>query len=201
MGVLKNQYLYAHAMCSFTFFVIQEDFSFMAPALRRNLQVWRRKHRRLFLAFFWTCGILFGIWISFLAGSSSFSLMRGAPGATVSINALLLTATLPFLLSALAVFLSGPEWLLPVSLVCGFLYGYIGLLVFRTFGSAGWLIRPMLCFSICASAPLLFLYWQCLFASNRKMFLFETFFFLSCAVLIASFDYSHVSPFLASLIF
>ena len=201
MGVLNFRCFYTCAMYSFIFFIIQEDFSFMAPVLHHNLQVQRRKGLTLFLAFFWLGGILFGLWISCYAGDPLLSMMRSAVVSSVSIVGLMLAAALPFLLSAFAVFISGPGWLLPVSFVDGFLYGFACLTVVRAYGSAGWLIRPILCFSICASAPLTYIYWLRRVHNAQKPSVMETFFFLSCAVLIASIDYSLISSFLAELIF
>lgn len=200
MGELKIGCFYARAMYSFLFFIIQEDFSFMAQKFHPDLQVWWRKGCTLFLAFFWLTGILFGAWISVAAGEPLLSLMRGAFSSSVSIVGLLLVTTLPFLLSALAVFLSGPGWLLPLSFGNGFLYSYVCLTVLRCFGSAGWLVRLLLCFGICMMTPVLYFFWLRHISGERKNIFGEVFFLFSLAVLIASIDYSLVSPFLANLI-
>lgn len=200
MGVLKIGCFYARAMYSFIFFIIQEGFNFMALLFHPDLQVWRRKGSRFFLAFFWLTGILSGAWISVSAGAPLLSLMRSALNGSVSVVGLLLVTTLPFLLSALAVFLSGPGWLFPLSFGYGFVYAYVSLAVLRSFGSAGWLIRFLLCFSVSAVTPILYFFWLRHVAGDGNNTVSEVFFFLSLAVLIGSIDYSLVSPFLAGLI-
>lgn len=173
----------------------------MAFSFHHDLQARWRNLFTLFLAFSWLGGIFFGVWISCFAGGPLLSLMRNAFVCDVSIFGLLLTATLPFLLSALAVLISGPEWLLPVSFVCGFLYGHVCLTAIRAFGLAGWLIRPILCFSISTAAPLTYLFWLRIIHQEQRFSKLEALSFLSFAVLIGSLDYSLISPFLADLLF
>ena len=200
MGVLKNSFLDSHACFSLPFFIIQEVFPFMACGFGQDLQTRRRKAYTLFLAFFWFAGIFSGILISRHADSTVLSLMRSAVDSAVSIVGLLSAACLPFLLSALAVSLSGPGWLLPVGFVNGFLYSYVSMTVFRSFGFSGWLLRPLLCFSMVSVAPALYCFWLRLISAGRESFFSETAFFLSLALLIGSVDYSLISPFLARLI-
>lgn len=201
MGVLKNWSFYAHAISSLPFFIIREDIRFMASGFQLDLQAKRRKGYTLFLAFFWFAGIVLGIWISVLAGTPLLSLMRSNFGSAVSIVGLLLAACFPFLISVFTVLISGPGWLLPVGFANGFLHGYICLAVIRSFGSAGWLLRLLLCFSIVSSAPVLYLFWLRLISRGKDGFFSETLFFFALTVLIGSIDYSLVSPFLADLIF
>lgn len=173
----------------------------MTPSIHIDLQALWRKASSFVLAIFWICGILFGVWICYLAGDSLIALMRRAVFCSVSIVGLLTVASFPFLLSALAVSISGPGLLLPVCFAGGFLYGYCSFAVFRSFYAVGWLIRPLLCFGIFTMAPVTYLYWLRHISGERKPCRMEIFFFLCIAVLVGTIDYSLISPFLAELLF
>lgn len=160
---------------------------------------WRKGSWR-FLAFFWICGVVSGVWIYAGAGSSVSSLMRSIPYGAVSIVRSLSVAIVPFLLSAIAVFLSCPLLLLPISFCDGFLYGFISLAALCCFGSAGWLVRLLLCFTIITVAPLNFWFRLRHISGERAASKTEILFFLSLCILVGSIDYSCISPLLAMLL-
>lgn len=200
MGDLKIRHHYARAIYSLPFFIIHRELTFMAQSFLLDSKPRGRKVSRLFLAFFWVCGILFGVWICCLAGGPFLSAMRSALFRPVSIIGLLLTATLPFLLSALAVFISGSAWLLPLSFLSGFMHGAVSFAAYLSFGFAGWLLRPLLCFSAWATAPAAYWFWLRHISGSQRLSLGEACCFLSFAALIGSLDHSYISPFLAKLI-
>lgn len=172
----------------------------MARFLHYHLPDLWRKGAWFFLAFSWLSGLICGICAFSCAGNSAFSVMRGAFSGSVSIVGLLGVTVLPFLFSAFAVFISKPGLLLVASFGKAFLASYVSLAVMLAFGSAGWLIRWLLCFSSCAAAPLLYWYWLRYISGERKFSGFEVFLLISLLIFIGSLDYCVILPFLAGLI-
>ena len=173
----------------------------MAVFVLPCIPIHKRKLSRLFLAFCWVSGILAGVWVSCLTGDILLSLMRRALMAPVSISGLLTAATFPFLISALAVFLSCPSWLFLFSFLDGLLYGLSFFALYSCFASTGWLLRSLLCFSALVSAVLTFWYRLRYISGERKFSYTEFLLFGAFAVLIGSIDYAYVAPLLARLLF
>lgn len=177
---------------------LQEDEIFMARFLHQDFLP--RDHRRnhWILAFFWVAGLAFGTFSAFAAGPSLFLMMRGAAHGSLSIVSLLATLYLPFLLSAFAVFLSAYWLIFPLSFAKGFLFAFVSAGIVGAFGSAGWLFRLFLCFADHLSAPVLYWFWMyCL--NNQSGIRLQFLLTGSCLFLIASTEYSVISPFLADL--
>lgn len=159
-----------------------------------------RKNPMVFLASFWTLGLLSGAACSVSASDSIVPLMHAAAECCVSITGLLTAILLPFLLSALAVFIQVPRLIYPIAFCKAFLVSFLGLGVMIAYGSAGWLVRLLLMFGDCCITPLLFWYWnRQLSAQHRRSFGLTTTVFLA-ALCIGSFDYCIVTPFLAAVI-
>lgn len=147
----------------------------------------------------WTAGLLIGTLFAARGDNSCFSMMRPAAGCRASIVGLTVAAVLPFLLAAYAAFISRPGFLLAVCGCKAFCLGYIGCLAGNAFGSAGWLIQPLLQFTSLCTAPLLC--WFCFrnlsgsaptVGRDLRICIFP-------AILAAGIDYTVVSPFLAKL--
>lgn len=167
--------------------------------LNRKLPHFSRRMMFLLLAFSWCLGLVLGLWSSAMAGESLVPLMQSAASARVTITGLLTAISLPFLLSALAVFL-GRWWLfLPIAFGKAFLIAFTGYGVFVSFGSAGWLMRVLLMFSDCACAPLLLWLWIHGITAERRRVLSVAGPAL-LALAIGSVDFYVVSPFLAMLL-
>ena len=81
--------------------------------LHESPEFWR-KGTTVFLALSFLIGLVSGILIFFAAGESFLSLMRSAFYSPVSIVGLLCVTALPFLFSAIAVFLSQPWLMFPI---------------------------------------------------------------------------------------
>ncbi len=126
--------------------------------------------------------------------------MRGTLWAPVSIVGLLLVTTLPFLISALAVYLAKPGLLLGICFGKAFLTAFVSVGFFQAFGYAGWLLRWLLAFSSCASAPVLYWFWLRYLPGTRRLCVWEAVSLLSLGVLAASVNFSVISPFLVRLI-
>ena len=125
------------------------------------LDLWQRTCKYI-LAFTWIFGLLLGVYAAAHSGNS-FSLMMRGYDFTVSISGLLLMNALPFLLSALAVYLSQPILLLTVVAFKAFLFGYCCCGLMTVYGDDFWLMQLLLMFSDLALSPLLMWFWvRCL---------------------------------------
>ena len=152
------------------------------------------------LAFFWICGILFGIWISSFSDGHTASLMRSVPYDTVTIVGLVVNTFLPFLLSAFAVSVFGRWLLYPIAFCKGVLNAFVSMGIFQCYGCAGWLIRLFLCFSDVYSLPLLYLLWLRLLDKEDFNGIRAVFLYLAPVFCIGSIDFCLISPFFADLI-
>lgn len=159
----------------------------------------RRKGLRLLLALAWLSGWLCGLLLAFLSDDFLISLMRGTLTAPVSIVRLLGASTLPFLISAFAVFLLRPI-LLPVCFLRAFLSGLFAGGLMRAFGPSAWLLRFFLMFGDTLTAPILYWFWLRGVERRCRPSFWETAACISAAILIGSVDYRFISPFLARLI-
>lgn len=154
---------------------------------------------KILLLVSWSIGLICGIAYAFQADSSFSSLMHSAALSPVSIVSLLIVLFLPFLISAIAVFLSRPVLLMPLAFTKAFSFGACAFAADLAFSSAGWLLRSMLMFSDLLTVPVLIWFWlRCLkgdrFRSCRDLAICAGF-----IVLIGNFDFYIVSPFLAML--
>ena len=162
------------------------------------LPITNRRICGIFLAIVWVIGLALGAVLSMQAGDRYFLLMRWAADRQVSIVGFLASAFLPFMLSALAVYISKPILLYGICFADAFLLSLCGCVAMTAFGSAGWLVRLLLQFSDCCMAPILF--WFSIRCISGSSFWKD---FSLCAVisaLVGSIDYCFVSPFLVMLI-
>ena len=155
---------------------------------------------RWLLAIFWITGILSGILISYVAGSSVSSLMRSYLYGSVSIVSLVLVLYLPFLLSAIAVSFSGSVLLFPLAFLKGFLFSFVAMGIFQIYGAAGWLLHWFLCFSDLISLPLLYWYWMRLLDTAPSAAIRDGLLLLAPVYCIASMDYCLVFSYFADMI-
>lgn len=159
-----------------------------------------RKACRSVLAFCWLGGLAFGVALSFRAGFLPSYWMRRAVLAPVSIRRLLCVTGLPFFLSAFAVYACHPLWLWALAFGKGTLLSFVGLAVYSGWGSAGWLVRLLICFGGVAGAPLLYGYWLRHMDLCRGFSFAEAAWLLAAAGVIGSIQYFVIVPFLARLI-
>lgn len=170
----------------------------MTRFVHYDLPDWWRRWSRFLLAVFWILGLMFGVFLSFSAGGSFVSLMRLACDSPVSIIALLMTILLPFLLTALAVYVSEPRLLLIFCFLKAACFSFVSVLAFRAFASAGWLVRCLLMFADICTLPLLYGSWNRHIAGDTKLRIGDLG-ILSGAILACCLDYACISPFLAEL--
>ena len=158
-----------------------------------------RKYRIVFLAFIWCLGLWCGIGLCFSAGESIVSLMRMVARHPVSIVNLLAVNLLPFLFSAVFVYLRSWHWLSALCFFKATLFGFVSAGVYFAFGDAGWLVWPMMMFSDFLCLIPLWLYWiSC--TGNRYGFSPYLRICLTAVIFIIGLDYRFIAPCLVQVI-
>ena len=143
-----------------------------------------------------TCGLL-GLAAGILAASATDSLpslMRLAACCPVSI--VLLLPVLPFLIAAWAVSIEQWNILWVTVFLRYFAWGFLAAGCLRCFGTAAWLVQPMLQFTDNLSLVLFSLYCFSLRAREKRLLAAA----VTGTVLAAIIDCSVISPFLVSLL-
>lgn len=158
-----------------------------------------RKGGTLILAFFWTAGLMFGILLFNRTGYFGFSLMRGSVFGSVSIVWFLAVSIFPLLFSALAVFLSFPCFLLLISFVKAFSFGYMLAGLHFTWSNAGWLVRLAVLFHEYFLIPLLYWFWMKHISGEEKCTFWEIFSLASCGILVIVGTYRVITPFFTEI--
>ncbi len=152
----------------------------------------------LYIVAVWSIGLCLGIWIGQevsypLSGYLSLACSRPASPVVVA-------SVLPLILIWLSVWRTSPGLIFPVLFMKAFLDGILLIAVSRAFGTASWLLAPMLLFSDRISTFIL------LFASAKYLtgdlvshhrWFFLCFVVLICVLLI---DYLCVSPCLITFV-
>ena len=147
----------------------------------------------------WTFGLIFG---ALVARNSVHLPMMICSIATQapSLLHLLIVALLPFLFTALAVYLSKPWLIVPIALLKAFCFAFCTFGVVLAFGSAGWLVQLFLLFTDTCVIPILIFSWlRYLSHTERSM----RGLLIVCSVAafsIAMVDYFVISPFLLRLV-
>lgn len=159
-----------------------------------------RKSRKLLLALSWVSGLGFGGILFRYTGSDLVSLMPLAASGQPSITGLLISASLPFLFSAFAVYWNSLSMLYGICFLKALLIGYFSCGIFAAFGSAGWLVRCMLLFTDYFGAALLFHYCLRHISGPRVVSGVEFVGYSGLFFLAAGMDYSCISPFLRHLL-
>lgn len=152
------------------------------------------------LAFCWFSGIALGALTGCSAGDSAISLMRAVSDFDVSIVALFFSQVLPFLISAIAVYIHAPWLLLLISFGKAFTFSFCASILTLAYGSAGWLLRLLLMFSDFCLCPVLLLFWARHIFADQKLNLSDC---CACLMVIAAivyWDHSFVSPFLHTVL-
>jgi len=150
----------------------------------------------LALLLFWFFGLIAGVFLFLYAGTPTFSLMHRIPCGTVTIVSLLITGSIPFLLTAYAVLLSRPWLIFAICLCKACLFSFVLMGISVAFSSSGWLIRSLLLFSDSIYCSILSFLWLRIL-SGRKSHCFAV------TVCCISFSYTAfyiISPFAACLI-
>ena len=158
-----------------------------------------RPRELLFLSA-WIVGISAGMLTAIGIDDSILPVMRLAASCRVSIVVLFLMASIPFLITAFAVFIHQYPILLIICFVRSYGFGCLAWLIVRSFGSAAWLMQPMIQFSdgILLVVYVLYGLWHCShWERNPKRPVLVCMFITAVVTII---DYLAVSPFLVSLL-
>lgn len=147
----------------------------------------------------WITGFAAGIFVSKRAAPLFLSLMRGLSFDSVSIVGLIVTAGVPFLISAFAVIYSRPAILLSVCFLKAFFYTLSSACLMLQYGEGGWLIRWCLMTHESLSLPVLYLFWLRYFRSGKFPSATECIWLGSLEILILTFAYRIAAPLYAGL--
>ena len=170
----------------------------MKFSISESSLVWRKCCRWL-LALSWITGLFVGAFIAYLAGDPLFSLMRMALCRPVSIVSLLLTTCLPFLISAIAVYISKPDLLPLIALLKGVSFSMVSIAVFHAFGTAGWMMRSLVMFTDLAALPVLYVFWHRHISGEFPVSM-RDFGYVLVLCAVCSLDVYWITPFLADFI-
>lgn len=158
----------------------------------------RKRHA---LGLFWIAGLLAG-GLFFLFGAERLvPLMLVFLRGNVSIVLFFCLIFLPPFLSIFAASTRMRGLLYIIAFGRAFLYSFASVALLISFGSAGWLVRFLLCFSGFFSSPFLYWLWLCCLRTGSGPSSLEVFFFVSVLLLIGSIDYRLIMPFWADLYF
>lgn len=165
-----------------------------------NLTLFQRNRNLFIFTVCWLSGLLAGFILAAEANGTLLSLMRLAAVSRVSIVWLLLSAALPFLITAYSVFINNFLILFGISLTDAFAFSYCAGVIFRSFGSAGWLVQPMLQFTGTVLGA--FFCWFCIRRCSKKRICLKKDLVLCLIIsaVVVVIDFLLVSRFLGMLI-
>ena len=123
----------------------------------RNLTSVRQHSCKFVILILWTVGFWLGVCFAAFADNLT-SLMRAFCEESVSIVGLFLVPFFPFLISAVAVFLSASLILYLTCFCKSFLLGFSVCIVSSAFSGGGWLICALLLFTDLLTVPALLLF-------------------------------------------
>lgn len=169
-------------------------------AIHSAVPSWWRRASRWLLALFWCTGLSLGVYTASSADSASISLMRLAVCSPVSIVGLLSVYLLPFLLTALAVFLFKSWFFLPISFLKAFAFGWCARAVTLSFGDSSWLIQLLFLFSDSSLLTVMCWFWIRHISGSGATVIRDAAICIVVFIVFGMLDYCCVSPFLAMLI-
>jgi hypothetical protein len=145
-------------------------------------------------------GLFAGIFIAARIDPSLLVVVRRASSCRVSTVGSFLTAMLTFLIAAYAVLIHNDLLLCLISFLRGFGFGCLAWLSVRAFGTAAWLVQPLLQFSdgFVLLTYILFGIWVC--RRKEQKLHWAVVLCIVIAAAVSAYDYLAVSPFLASLL-
>lgn len=143
----------------------------------------------------WILGLAFGYCHGLRSGDMLSACFSAAGRLRISAVAHAASVLLPFALSALAAFFI-PFALFPLAFLKAFIYGLTIACVRSAYGSAGWLMLPLLVFAESISVPVYLWFWSSLLEQGRSALCKKMFITISALFVICAFDCCVISPFL-----
>lgn len=114
-----------------------------------------------FVLSFWLIGLIFGSWIALQFSDASILLLRSAACSKTYIYVFLVSLGAPFIITIITVWLRKQFLIYPVAFLKSSCFAICAVCIFRSFGSAGWLVSRLLLFSESLGVvPLLFLWFN-----------------------------------------
>ena len=163
-----------------------------------RVALYLRKPGQHLLCVTWLIGLSAGIFVSSLASSSFYLLMRSAVFCKVSIVSLLLSTFLPFFFSAYALS-ANQQWLIvPVCFIKAFLFSAIACGLLFSYGTAGWLLVVFLLFCDICTIPLLWLFWFCHLDQDKTLHILDFTCFGGTCVCVVGMYYYWITPYIAN---
>jgi hypothetical protein len=142
------------------------------------------------LFLFWSFGMLTGLYVISNATATVLPVIYLSYAVRPTLFSLILTQTLPLLLSCVVCWLGKPTLILPIVFTKAFTFAICTFGVIMAYGDAGWLVRWIILLS--DSCSVVFLLWFCLRRlSSRSTSLFND--LLICYIAIVVICYSHNS--------
>lgn len=172
----------------------------MNSVFKRFCSYFFRNYRFLYLAFAMIAGVVLGVYLAMQSADSFMTLMRTAAGCRMSIVGLIASRFLPFLFAAFAVYISKHWLLISVFFIKGCAITWCGCLTVAAFGSAGWLVQPLLQFSDFLLLPVLFWFSIRRIVQTRDAIWRDLKICGAAFVLAGALDYCIISPFLVMLL-
>ena len=170
---------------------------FLYPGFKFGL----RKPGQHLLATAWLLGLSAGIFVAIHASSSFFLLMRSAIFCKVSIVCLLLSGSLPFLLSAYA-FSFNQDWLvIPVCFLKAFLFSSVACGLLLSYHIIGWFLVIYLLFCDICTFPPLWLFWLNHFHRNKSVSILDILCVCGVHIFVVAVYSCWISPFASNHIF
>ena len=142
----------------------------------------------------WFTGFAAGIFICKRAVPLLTSLMRGMCFDSVSIVGLIVSAGVPFLISAFAVIYSRPALVLAVCFLKACLYMICAASLMVHYGGSGWLIQWLLMAHESLSLPVLYLFWRRCFRFGKLPPATECIWLGSLEILVVTLAYRLAAP-------
>ena len=160
----------------------------------------RSQYSEFIFSFLWCCGLFFGALFSSECSNFFSFWMRTMDPSGVSIVWLFTALFLPFLFSAVAVYLHQSWLLFLLAFIKAFIFGLCLCGVASACGSAGWIICVLLFFSESSLFPVLFFCMKRFLGRPGYFSKTEITGLAALVFLIVSIDRCVISPFLANLI-
>lgn len=114
---------------------------------------------QFFLSLTWLFGMLFGFLFAVIACKNQQNFYVFSLSSDVSVVAMLLSATVPYVLSAVILHFGNSYYLLPIVFIKSFFFFYSSFCILSVYSDAGWLARVLLMFSSSANAVILLWFW------------------------------------------
>lgn len=165
-----------------------------------DLKIFWQHSCKILVPICWILGLILGFCFGGSAGDSFLLMMRDLDQMIVSIPGLLFVTILPFLLTAVAVFLFQP-WLLYL-LIFGksFCFGFCICGMMTVFPSVFWMGQLLLMFTDSCSLPFLMWLWLRHSDFSPKQFAGRYLFCMLASLTLMAMDYCVISPFVTTLL-